>query len=384
MSILSGCISSITECNEPITHSIFALIPRSYSPILLTVILVIIGIIIFIHYKKSSCQKYFTHDAVLTSMLMIKRSPGPAWLIIWMIISTCFGVFAPIHYHDQEDIQWISRGYNIIIIFTYSLIIPIFLFFYIELSQYAIDFFNKDNLEKLGFKRNRNFEFFAEKSYRFNILSMCLLLSVSYLGNNKTIEVLIRLCRCNKLKYWFIDHHCQMNFIGETYYGIVRGIDGYLALGMFILSLILVFALYFGLDRIDHSKHPTSQFISAHQKICIDRLIIRLAASAFFGPLVLIAHSMALRLELKPTSELLRTFVELAMPHWVFISIMNTLFLILVISWFHGRIKEAAAAAADEGRDSNLTSTTTIVNASFLVGLFSLVFQIVAVILAWQ
>ncbi len=185
---------------------------------------------------------------------------------------------------EEEFKEWFVASHGFLITLNYTLVVPFFLWAYLELSKEVRLFFRSKNLCDLGLCFNNKLrEHRLFQPCGRNILSNSVLLVV--------VCTITGLAASGLKSPWadFVVLHSYF------YYSVVRALNAYLAGGLIFLVFGLLYVFYFGLDHSGFDRFLVDNKDDHFElKSSIRQLVKRLSLCLFLGPLVVGIHGWAL------------------------------------------------------------------------------------------
>ena len=165
-----------------------------------------------------------SHDSVAGWML--RELNIPTWFVFWVSLAILLGVVTP--RLIGNDVKWFEEAPSQVITVVYILLVPIFLWTYLDLIQESRSFFKGETLCALGVQFNGSKIELSLKgnkvfNIRVNIFSIILTMVLMLFAVKSII--------LEELKSPWVQND-QLSVVGYIYYVIVRGFNTYLLIGI--------------------------------------------------------------------------------------------------------------------------------------------------------
>ncbi|MCY3955446.1 MAG: hypothetical protein OXF47_05580 [Nitrospira sp.] len=304
-------------------------------------LITVAGVIVLLFYLPGLfCGKFKdAHDIIAGLMLHLTERKWVSvwvWFWVWVGLALAIGVLSPLIVDNDALKEWFVEPHGFLITLNYTLVVPLLLWAYLELSREARRFFQSKNLCDLGLSfKKRLRERWLFQPLRRNILSNLVLFVV--------ICIITVLAVSGLKPPWqvFVEAH------GPLYYSVVRAFNAYLAGGLILLVLGLLYVFYFGLDHsgIDHFL-VDNKVINFELKSSIRQLVKRLSLCLFLGPLVVGIHGWALFKEgtlILSLKDILAQPIALVWMAWAIVMTICALCLLYGIWKLNSSVKETVA-----------------------------------------
>lgn len=253
-----------------------------------------------------------------------------SWYWVWVALSLGTLVVFPWILGNGLLRKWFVSSHGLLITLNYILVVPFLLRAYLELSRKAKFFFRSENLDDLGLRFNKR----LEKCCLFrplerNIISNFVLFVVVLIVTALAVDEL-------KLPWaGFLKEQ------GCLYYSFMRALNAYLAGGLILLVLGLLYVFYFGLDHSGLDRFLVDNNTASFElKPSVRQLIKWLSLCLFLGPLVVGIHGWALFVEntLSPAQPIAQAWMA-----WLVVMSIGAFCLLYGIWKFNSGVKEAVA-----------------------------------------
>lgn len=237
--------------------------------------------------------------------------------------------------------EWFEKPHGIMITINYVLVVPLLLGIYICMIQEVLDFFQSKKLTDWGLEWKKWMKCVLVRRKMCICVMRSLLfiiaLIITWSGMQAATGFTGENTNCYEVPWVIQNSGCELNYVGVLYYTL-RGISGYLALGLILSALGLCIGLYCGLKY-----DPCQLFITRSARINL--LILPIRRCVIVGPTVFSLHGFALMLqwgELHSSKQYLKSIlVNSTWIYWIMVSLIATGCLIFIMRWFRDRLDDA-------------------------------------------
>ena len=314
---------------------------------------IVIFVLLFLHLIWYLRNKQLSRvpDIMLTYMLnWPKRSNGPIWLSLLLIISVVLGIVIPSL--AGHGMGWFQTKSGLIITLTYTILGPILLLSYIELARAAQAFFEPSNLRDLGLSASVSVTSWTQPRGPKLILLISLVLLVlggfvTWFGIfvvTKPIDAESGSNICRVIP-WVTKEgdSCHLGYVGLVYYVVLRGLNAYLAIGLMLLTLVIFVSLHCGIKYnscVPFVRHDTNN------RTTVSRLIVWLTMCALSGPALLFSHGAGLYFyaaESRTSNNVVQSLIDWGWLGWLSASLVSTYFLLSSAFWLYARNQDAVS-----------------------------------------
>ena len=282
-------------------------------------------LVLFVWEWRYDSYRYSNHDSIANLLLKLPDAPVSA-LLLWFTVSFFAGIWLP-YYHDPSFSKWLGTRYGSLTSANYTILVPALVAAYVELLRQTREIVSKDNLSDLGIKISG----WLVRPRTWKCLKVMLLLAIvlitKYAVANRIQETVS--------SPWTVDQE-RLSPAGVLYY-LLRGVNGYLALGLFLSTIAIYSVFEFGVKKKDKSRMKLLH--EGHQpKQLIRNLTATLAWCLFLSPVVVVLHGLALYWEM-PKSEVdadrLGALAGSTWWLWAVMNVVSTCLLVVVIVRLH-------------------------------------------------